>query len=254
MFQMLVSKALEGDFNRFRVHAGQRREGPALPPRRFAESMMLPSIMGEAARQTLRHGGRRWASGGTGAVPSLIKARRSWDGLNMLGHAQGESAAVREPRRRARLRVRDRAEAGRAILPHFRAALDVENKAALGGYDPVTIAPRRRDRRPRPPAQALSRARAGRRGAPGARRAASRGTGSSIPSTGRKLRARPAHWGVLITLDDDRPAHARVAYQPFVGEAFRPRARGHAQWRRGHDDGHCAAPLPLARGGHRRHH
>ena len=32
--------------------------------------------------------------------------------------------------------------AGRAILPHFRVAIDVENKDRAGGYDPVTIADR----------------------------------------------------------------------------------------------------------------
>ena len=32
--------------------------------------------------------------------------------------------------------------AGRAILPHFRVAIDVENKDRAGGYDPVTVADR----------------------------------------------------------------------------------------------------------------
>ena len=32
--------------------------------------------------------------------------------------------------------------AGRVILPHFRVAIDVENKDRAGGYDPVTVADR----------------------------------------------------------------------------------------------------------------
>jgi len=30
--------------------------------------------------------------------------------------------------------------AGREILPHFRVALDIEDKGSLAGYDPVTVA------------------------------------------------------------------------------------------------------------------
>jgi myo-inositol-1(or 4)-monophosphatase len=127
-------------------------------------------------------------------------------------------------------------EAGRAILPHFRAALDVENKDRAGGYDPVTVADRAaeiviRDRlRKRFPAHGLVGEEHGRE------------DGSEPwhwvidPIDGTKsFVLGQLHWGVLIALNDGRQPVLGVAYQPFVGEAFVARAGGHAQWRRGHE-------------------
>ena len=126
--------------------------------------------------------------------------------------------------------------AGRAILPHFRAALDVENKDRAGGYDPVTIADRNaeiviRDAiRTRFPTHGLFGEEHGRE------------DGSEPwhwvidPIDGTKsFVLGQLHWGVLIALNDGVRPVAGVAYQPFVDEAFVAHAGGVAQWRRGHE-------------------
>lgn len=124
--------------------------------------------------------------------------------------------------------------AGIVILPHFRCAIDVENKDRAGGYDPVTIADRAaetviRDRiRARYPAHGLLGEEHG-----------SESGGEPWhwvidPIDGTKsFVLGQLHWGVLIALNDGRRPVAGVAYQPFVGEAFVAHAGGAAQWRRG---------------------
>ncbi|MDH5285200.1 MAG: inositol monophosphatase family protein [Betaproteobacteria bacterium] len=126
--------------------------------------------------------------------------------------------------------------AGAAILPHFRASLEVENKDRAGGYDPVTVADRAaeiviRDRlRSRYPTHGLV-------GEEHAREAGSEPWHWVIdPIDGTKsFVLGQLHWGVLIALNDGARPVAGVAYQPFVDEAFVARAGGRAQWRRGRE-------------------
>lgn len=123
-------------------------------------------------------------------------------------------------------------EAGRAILPHFRAALAIENKDARG-YDPVTIADRAaetviRDRiRARHPGHGLYGEEHGREAG------AEPWTWVIDPIDGTKsFVLGQLHWGVLIALNDGQRPVAGVAYQPFVDEAFVAHG-SQAEWRRG---------------------
>jgi myo-inositol-1(or 4)-monophosphatase len=124
--------------------------------------------------------------------------------------------------------------AGAVALPHFRRALDVENKDRVGGYDPVTVADR----------EAESAIRAAIRGAypahgilgeeHGREPGSERWTWVIDPIDGTKsFVLGQLHWGVLIALNDGTRPVAGVAYQPYVGEAFVAHAGGLAQWRRG---------------------
>ena len=87
MFQMLVGKVLEGDLTGLKftlVNAAKDLRYYT----HFAESMMLPSIMGEATHQTLVMAN---ALGfGDKYVPSLIEAQQKLNGLDILGHAQAK--------------------------------------------------------------------------------------------------------------------------------------------------------------------
>jgi histidinol phosphatase-like enzyme (inositol monophosphatase family) len=124
--------------------------------------------------------------------------------------------------------------AGRAILPHFRAALDVENKDRAGGYDPVTVA----DRAAETVIRDAIRARFPTHGLVGEEHGREAGTGPwhwvIDPIDGTKsFVLGQLHWGVLIALNDGERPVAGVAYQPFVDEAFVALAGGTAEWRRG---------------------
>lgn len=126
--------------------------------------------------------------------------------------------------------------AGRAILPHFRVALDVADKGGARGYDPVTIADHA--------AEELIRARIaarfpdhGIRGEEkGWRRGASDLTWVIDPIDGtRSFILGQMHWATLIALHDGERVVAGVAHQPYVGESFVAAAGGPAQWRRGRE-------------------
>jgi myo-inositol-1(or 4)-monophosphatase len=124
--------------------------------------------------------------------------------------------------------------AGRAILPHFRVAIEVENKDRAGGYDPVTVADRAAETvirdaiRARFPGHGLFGEEHGRE--PGSEP----WTWVIDPIDGTKsFVLGQLHWGMLIALNDGRRPVLGVAYQPFVGEAFVGSAGGGAQWRRG---------------------
>jgi len=124
--------------------------------------------------------------------------------------------------------------AGRAILPHFRAAIDVENKDRGGGYDPVTAA----DRQAESVIRDAIRARFPMHGLFGEEHGCEAGaepwTWVIDPIDGTKsFVLGQLHWGVLIALNDGTRPVAGVAYQPFVGEAFVAHAGGRAEWRRG---------------------
>jgi myo-inositol-1(or 4)-monophosphatase len=124
--------------------------------------------------------------------------------------------------------------AGRAILPHFRAALDVEDKGGAKGYDPVTVADHA--------AEAIIRAEIARaypdhgiRGEEhGMQPGASPCTWVIDPIDGtRSFILGQMHWATLIAVNDGNEVVVGVAHQPYVGESFVATAGGGAEWRRG---------------------
>jgi myo-inositol-1(or 4)-monophosphatase len=126
--------------------------------------------------------------------------------------------------------------AGKAILPHFRATLDVANKGGARGYDPVTIADRA--------GEEVIRARITRaypdhgiRGEElGWQKGASPYTWVIDPIDGtRSFILGQMHWATLIALNDGTRVVAGMAHQPYVGETFLAKAGGIAEWRRGRE-------------------
>lgn len=125
-------------------------------------------------------------------------------------------------------------EAGQAILPHFRRAIDVENKDRVGGYDPVTVADLAAETVIRK-AIAAAYPTHGIFGEEHGRIAgAAPWTWVIDPIDGtRSFMIGQLSWGMLIALNDGARPVVGVAFQPFVGEAFVSHARGLSQWRRG---------------------
>lgn len=111
--------------------------------------------------------------------------------------------------------------AGEVILPHFRAALEVGNKAAPGAYDPVTIADRAAEEAICGeisrvyPDHAIHGEEHGRK--PGS--AGLTWVIDPIDGT-RAFILGHLHWGTLIALNDGRRPALGVMHQPFVGETF----------------------------------
>ena len=124
--------------------------------------------------------------------------------------------------------------AGREILPHFRVALDIEDKGSPAGYDPVTVADRAAEMVIR---TGIARAYPdhGIRGEEhGWERGASNYTWVIDPIDGTKsFILGQLHWATLIALHDGERVVAGVAHQPYVGESFVATVDGTAQWRRG---------------------
>jgi myo-inositol-1(or 4)-monophosphatase len=124
--------------------------------------------------------------------------------------------------------------AGREILPHFRVALDIEDKGSPAGYDPVTVADRAAETVIR---TGIARAYPdhGIRGEEhGWERGASNYTWVIDPIDGTKsFILGQLHWATLIALHDGERVVAGVAHQPYVGESFVATVDGTAQWRRG---------------------
>lgn len=123
--------------------------------------------------------------------------------------------------------------AGREILPHFRAAIEVENKAGAGNFDPVTIADRAAERAIR---DEIERVYPG-HGILGEEHGAKAGrdglTWVIDPIDGtRAFIIGQLHWGVLIALNDGERPIVGLMHQPFTGETFTG-SRLRAQWRRG---------------------
>jgi len=123
--------------------------------------------------------------------------------------------------------------AGEAILPHFRAPLDVEDKGGARGYDPVTEADRA--------AEAVIRAAITSRHPDhgihgeehGRLQGRSRFTWVVDPIDGtRSFILGGLHWGTLIALNDGTRPIVGVTHQPFVGESF-VAVGGRSEWRRG---------------------
>ena len=126
-------------------------------------------------------------------------------------------------------------DAGAAILPHFRAPIDVDDKGGARGYDPVTEADRAAEAvirdavRRRYPDHGIEGEEHGRQ--PGT----SRYTWVIDPIDGtRSFILGQLHWATLIALHDGVRPVVGVAHQPYVGESF-VAVDGSAEWRRGEE-------------------
>ncbi|MFZ0889452.1 MAG: histidinol-phosphatase [Candidatus Binataceae bacterium] len=117
--------------------------------------------------------------------------------------------------------------AGDAILPHFRTAIEVHNKAGARGYDPVTIADRaaeesiRREIARRYPSHGIHGEELG--------KVAGRDSLTWVidPIDGtRSFIIGQLHWGTLIALNDGERPILGVMHQPYVGETFTGSPRG----------------------------
>jgi myo-inositol-1(or 4)-monophosphatase len=125
-----------------------------------------------------------------------------------------------------------------AILPHFRVAIDVEDKPGSPlGYDPVTIADRAAESVIRAaiahayPTHGLFGEEHGRQ--PGT----SAYTWVIDPIDGTKsFILGQMHWGTLLALNDGTRPVVGVACQPYVGELFCAAHGGKALWRRGAEE------------------
>ena len=176
-------------------------------------------------------------------MPSLIEAQEKLAGVVDRPALTWRSPATRRARRHrveTRTTTRSRSSrcdaaiaAGEAILPHFRAPIDVEDKGGARGYDPVTEADRA--------AEAVIRAAIASRypdhGIHGEEHGRlpgrSRFTWVIDPIDGtRSFILGHLHWATLIALNDGERPIVGVTHQPFVGESF-VAANGASTWRRG---------------------
>ncbi len=124
-------------------------------------------------------------------------------------------------------------DAGAAVLPHFRAPIEVEDKGGVRGYDPVTEADRA--------AEAVIRDAIARtypdHGIEGEEHGRTAGTSpytwvvDPIDGT-RGFILGHLHWAILIGLNDGTRPIVGVVHQPYVDESF-VAADGVAEWRRG---------------------
>jgi len=112
------------------------------------------------------------------------------------------------------------AEAGQAVLPHFRAGVRVENKAGGGAYDPVTEADRfaetviRDHLRSAFPGHGLY-------GEEHGYESGNELTWVIDPIDGtRGFMTGMVHWGILIALFDGESPVLGVVHQPFTDEFF----------------------------------
>jgi len=126
--------------------------------------------------------------------------------------------------------------AGEAILPHFRRAIEIEDKRNFMGYDPVTVA----DRAAETVIRNAIKAAYPDHGIHGEEHGREQGTSPFTwvidPIDGTKsFILGQLHWGVLIALHDGHAPVVGIAHQPFVGESFLGIAGELAQWRRGDD-------------------
>lgn len=124
--------------------------------------------------------------------------------------------------------------AGDDILPHFRVALDIEDKGSPAGYDPVTVADRAAETVIR---TGIARAYPG-HGIRGEEHGWEKGSSNYTwvidPIDGTKsFILGQLHWATLIALHDGERVVVGVAHQPYVGESFVATADGTAEWRRG---------------------
>ena len=124
-------------------------------------------------------------------------------------------------------------DAGRAILPHFRETIDVDDKGGTRGYDPVTEADRAAEATIR---DAIA-ARYPDHGIEGEEHGRTSGTSrytwviDPIDGT-RSFIVGHLHWATLIALHDGERPIVGVTHQPYVGESFIG-VNGRAEWMRG---------------------
>ncbi|HXW85367.1 MAG TPA: histidinol-phosphatase [Candidatus Binataceae bacterium] len=117
--------------------------------------------------------------------------------------------------------------AGRAILPHFRAPLEVANKSSDGGFDPVTIADRSAETAIRDEIARVFPS----HGVWGEEHGRTAGTSpftwviDPIDGT-RAFVLGLLQWGTLIALNDGERPVLGVMTQPYVGELFIGSRRG----------------------------
>jgi myo-inositol-1(or 4)-monophosphatase len=124
--------------------------------------------------------------------------------------------------------------AGEAILPHFRRAIDVEDKRNFMGYDPVTVADHAAETVIRDAIRAAYPDHGIHGEEHGREHGTSRYTWVIDPIDGTKsFILGQLHWGVLVALNDGEAPVVGVAHQPFVNESFVGIAGELAQWRRG---------------------
>jgi myo-inositol-1(or 4)-monophosphatase len=133
----------------------------------------------------------------------------------------------------AEFALRAAVAAGDAILPHFRASIDVQDKGGARGYDPVTEADRA--------AEAVIRTAIANRfpdhGIDGEEHGRVRGSSpftwviDPIDGT-RSFILGHLHWATLIALHDGTRPRVGITHQPFVGESF-VAVNGVSTWQRG---------------------
>jgi len=123
--------------------------------------------------------------------------------------------------------------AGRAIIPYFRAAIDIDNKAGAGRYDPVTIADRFAETAIRDEIARVYPTHGILGEEHGSKPGRDRLTWIIDPIDGtRAFIIGQLHWGVLIALSDGEHPMLGMMHQPFTGETFTGSRLG-AEWRRG---------------------
>jgi myo-inositol-1(or 4)-monophosphatase len=124
-------------------------------------------------------------------------------------------------------------EAGRAILPHFREPIVIDDKGHATHYDPVTEADRAAEHVIRA-AIAGAYPEHGIRGEEhGWQRGGSTYTWVVDPIDGtRSFILGQMHWATLIAVNDGEHVLAGVVHQPFVGESFMAVRGGPAEWTR----------------------
>lgn len=124
-------------------------------------------------------------------------------------------------------------DAGRAILPHFRETIDIDDKGGTRGYDPVTEA----DRAAEGSIRAAIAARYPDHGIEGEEHGRTSGTSrytwviDPIDGT-RSFIVGHLHWATLIALHDGERPIVGVTHQPYIGESF-VGVNGRAEWIRG---------------------
>ena len=124
-------------------------------------------------------------------------------------------------------------DAGAAILPHFRAAIAIDDKGGARGYDPVTDA----DRAAEAAIRAAILARYPEHGVEGEEHGRHAGTSrytwviDPIDGT-RSFILGHLHWATLLALNDGERPIVGVTHQPYVGESF-VAVNARAEWIRG---------------------
>ena len=123
--------------------------------------------------------------------------------------------------------------AARAILPYFRATINVENKAGAGRYDPVTIADRAAEAAIRDEITRVYPNHGILGEEHGSKPSRDGLTWVIDPIDGtRAFIIGQLHWGVLIALSDGVHPLLGLMHQPFTGETFIGSRLG-SEWRRG---------------------